>query len=116
LLTGVQAAVYARPDSTGFVVGTGKLLHRPTSKQRDEFMTGFAKGASTQYSMTMTKVPAGPLGGTTECGTLQTADTPAVICISMDNSAVVVAIVYTSDLAQGTVLASQLRSDVEHKK
>lgn len=114
LLTDVQAGVYKRTGSPGFVVGGGKLLHRPTSAQRDEFMTGFTKGASSQYSVTMAKVPPGPLGGTTQCGMLQTDPSPSVICISMDSSAVIVAIVYTNDIAAGTADAVQLRGDVEH--
>jgi hypothetical protein len=115
LLTDVQAGVYTRSGSTGFVVGTAKLVHRPTAAQRNAFMAEFAKGAAATASLTMTKFPPGPLGGVTECGMLQTATTPAVVCISMDNAAVVVTIDYTSDLLQGTTDALQLRGDVEHK-
>ena len=58
--------------------------------------------------ITLTKVPPGALGGTTECG-LANGDTPFEVCFSLDNSAAVYVIVYTSDFVQGTLLAQKLR-------
>jgi hypothetical protein len=50
------------------------------------------------------------------CGMLQATGSSAVVCVSMDDAAMVLTIVYTKDLSRGILLATQIRSDVEHKK
>jgi hypothetical protein len=113
--TGFQAALYSGGSSPGVLVAAGKLTRRPTANDRTQFFQGFERGAAGSASgVSFTKVPPGPLGGTTECG-LEITSTPAVMCLSMDNSAIVFVAVYTSDLTEGTMTALQVRSEVEHK-
>jgi hypothetical protein len=114
--TDFNAALYAGGTSPGVLVATGKLTRRPTANNRARFFQGLERGsASSAAPMSFAQVPPGPLGGTTECGLEITATTPAVICLSMDDSAIVFIAVYTSDVAGGTMTALQVRSDVEHK-
>jgi len=115
--TGFRAGLYGQGAGPAFLVSTGKLTRRPTATDRQTFVSQFAKGAQQTTPISMVPVPPGPLGGTTDCGLADASgDESAVMCISIDNSAIVFVAVYTSDLTQGTLLATQLRSDVEHKK
>ena len=113
--TDLNTAVYKGP--TSFLITTAKLTRRPTPADRNSFVTNFAKGAAGQASaVSMAKVPPGPLGGSTECGLTAPANSvPAVVCVSIDDSAIVFVAVYTDDLVSGTMLATELRGDVEHK-
>jgi hypothetical protein len=106
-----QAAFYGNgPPSFG--VMAAKITSRPTPAEAASYWNAVAHGAS-DGQVTLTKVPPGALGGTTECG-LALGDVPFTVCFSLDNSAAVYVIVYTSDIVQGTLMAEKLRADVEH--
>jgi hypothetical protein len=107
-----QAAVYGNAGAPSFVIMAAKITSRPTASDRTSYWNAIARSGSDKQ-ITLTKVPPGALGGTTECG-LANSDVPFEVCFSLDNSAAVYVIVYTSDLVQGTLLAQKLREDVEH--
>jgi hypothetical protein len=106
-----QAAFWGNGTPT-FGVVAAKLVHRPTQSQTDGYWKGVERGA-TQDQVTLTKVPPGALGGTTECGMATGEDVSFLMCFSLDNSAAVYVIVYTSDMVQGTLMAEKLRGDIE---
>jgi hypothetical protein len=110
-----DAAVYSAGTSPAVLVAAGKLTRRPTSNDRARFFDGFNNAQGDDDPVTLATVPPGPLGGTTECGLANSTGTPAVLCISMDDSAIVFVAVYTTDLTQGTMTALEMRSTVEHK-
>jgi hypothetical protein len=106
-----QAAFWGNGAPT-FGVVAAKLVHRPTQSQAADYWNGVTRGA-TQDQVTLTNVPPGALGGTTECGMATGEDIPFLMCFSLDNSAAVYVIVYTSDMVQGTLMAEKLRGDIE---
>lgn len=116
LASNFNAALYAGGTSPGVLVAAGKLTRRPNTNERAQFFRGFEHAAAGSANpVQFAPVPPGPLGGTTECG-LETAETlPAVMCLTVDNSATVFIAVYTSDLVEGTTTALRVRSEIEHR-
>jgi len=110
-----DAAVYSAGTSPAVLVAAGKLTRRPTSEDKARFFQGMNNAQGTDDPVTLAAVPPGPLGGMTECGLANSSQTPAVVCVSIDDSAIVFVAVYTSDITQGTMTALEVRSTVEHK-
>ena len=113
LFSDPQAAVYGDSGAPSFVIVAAKLVHRPTATEAAGFWKGTQNGAS-KVGATFVNVPPGPLGGTSKCSVIEAGSRQVLACLSLDNSALVYVIVYTDDLATGSVLAEQVRADVEH--